>query len=247
MIRMPRFIYNKTLAPDIFDENQNMHPEMSDALMDVVNQFLVYAQKMGFNVVMDDILDTYMYGSTCDYYWDDTSDIDIAIIIDMKKYGKILPGVCVDKLLPALAVVWGRNTKITINGRDLELHIVDVHNERETNGYLITAGHGLYSITNKRWIQKSVHVGDAELRKIRRNAWRKFMKIHRMHRRIVRRNYDSDFCARYLRRLWHERTYAYNNGAHAVEPFLIAYRMARCVGILDDLKRRKRRHVTYGK
>ena len=72
-----------TLNPDLWDENNELLPEVKDKLEDITDRFNDALKNDGIEL---DILDVVIIGSNASYNYNDASDIDLHIIADTSVY-----------------------------------------------------------------------------------------------------------------------------------------------------------------
>lgn len=131
-------VYNKTLCPDIWDENQTLRPEVYKTLLQIANDFYKSTDLLS---EPEDIL---MLGSSVGYNWTPQSDIDLHILIDIEKE-KIDPETF-RKFLDVLSYKWNTEHEIEVKDHKVEVYLQDVN---ETNHSI-----GVYSIKDNRWVRK---------------------------------------------------------------------------------------------
>ncbi len=232
---MPRFIYNSHLEPHIWCPNDEMNKLVSNALQMVAWGYIVYLQRTGLPVPDDCIRDIFVHGSTTNYYYDHTSDIDICIVMDLTQMYEMFPGVDIYKLMKSLLGSWCRNYNIKICGRGIDIEMVD-YNAPKYGPNIYKVG-SAYSIMNNAWIRKPVKLRRDEIRKIRRNARIQFREAKKMYRKICRNKMEYDFIETFLMRLAHERKESYaGNFLQPITAETMAFRMLRRCGILHNLR-----------
>lgn len=143
----PKLAYHDTLNPKIWN-NFELIPEVAEALEKIANEFIKF---LGVDVTS--ITDIILTGSNANYNWTDISDIDLHLIVDMKN-GQICPTCPSDDFIAdcfqAKKTLWNTSHDITIHGFDVELY---AQSAAET----YVQDSGIYSLTNKKWIQEPVN------------------------------------------------------------------------------------------
>jgi len=134
-------IYNDTLNPKIYDESDNMRPEVHAALIAVTKNFLVDLDLP--NMVVHDIILT---GSSANYNWTKFSDIDLHLISDVDIFAD--PHMAA-KYFTAAKNVWNNRHDVDIRGLDVEVYIEDNDEHNESLGR--------FSVMNDDWITKPDH------------------------------------------------------------------------------------------
>jgi predicted nucleotidyltransferase len=74
-------IYNNTLNPDLWNPDNTLKPEIRENLMKIAQDFYTDTK---LTAPIEDII---MLGSSANYNWSPTSDIDLHVVIDLKKIG----------------------------------------------------------------------------------------------------------------------------------------------------------------
>ena len=155
----PHLAYNDTLNPAIWvrkypqDGTKGLGwweilPEVQDALAKIANEFIHF-----LNVDVSAVTDVILTGSNANFNWTDLSDIDLHIVLDMKK-GQICPTCPSDDFITdcfqAKKTLWNSTHNITIRGFDVELY---AQNATET----FVQDSGVYSLMKKEWLQEPQH------------------------------------------------------------------------------------------
>ena len=127
---------HNTLNPQLWDENNELKPEVYDKLLDIYDEFIRFID-IPLNVV-----DVEIVGSNASYNYNDDSDIDLHIIVNSEiNY--------IDKEILRLFYnskkgSFNDNYDITINNIPVELYIEDVKDGNATNGR--------FSILKNEWV-----------------------------------------------------------------------------------------------
>lgn len=236
----PRFIYHKSLDPNIWDENDQMNKLVSNSLQLIAWNYIRFMQKVGLPIPNQCIRDIFIHGSSTNYYYDKNSDIDICIVADLGPLREKLSGVEPRAVLKSMQGAWMRNYRIRVCGRNIDIEVVEVTTPKYgPNMYKVGSA---YSIARDEWIRHPERLGADQIRTIRRQAKRQYRAIHRMYRQICRQNMQPDFIETFLRRLMSERKASY--AAHPDQPVTaetMAFRMARRRGIQFTLGERAAR------
>jgi len=141
-----RVTYNDSLNPKIYDENNNMRPEVHEALMAVTENFLEDLDLP--NMVVHDVVIT---GSAASYNWTKYSDVDLHIISDVDVFAD--PHMAA-KYFTAAKNVWNNNHDVDIRGIEVEVYVED---NDERNAGATSYGIGRYSVMNDKWIRTPIH------------------------------------------------------------------------------------------
>jgi len=138
-------IYNNTLNPDLWQDGNTLKPEIRDALLTIAQDFYKDTE------LQAPIEDIYMLGSSANYNWSPTSDIDLHVLIDFKKLNirTLNTSSHIDpeyskKLVDAITSNWNKNHNVTIKGRRVEIYIQDVNEKNRSTG--------VYSVLNNKWV-----------------------------------------------------------------------------------------------
>ena len=75
-------IYNNTLNPDLWQDSNTLKPEVRESLLKTAQDFYKDTE------LTAPIEDIYMLGSSANYNWSPTSDIDLHVVIDFKKINR---------------------------------------------------------------------------------------------------------------------------------------------------------------
>lgn len=136
---------NDKLNDKLWDENQNLIPEVRDKLKEIVNEFIQY---MLDDEIKFDVLDVNIVGSNAGFNYTENSDIDLHLIVNFDDIGdpdKLVQAYCNQKRT-------NFNTKydLTIKGIPVELYVEDVNAN--------TLSNGIYSLYEDRWIKKPTKI-----------------------------------------------------------------------------------------
>ncbi len=235
--RRAKFIYNTQLDSRIWCSDGQMNKLVSNALQLIAWNYIRYLQHIGFPLPDNMIRDIFIHGSTSNYYYDDTSDIDICIVADLSDMREKFDGIDIYVLLKSALGAWLRNYCIKVCGRGVDIEVADAgHPRYAENVYKVGSA---YSLAQDKWIRRPQLLKDSEVRAIRRAARVKYHEIRRMYRKICHDKMASDFIETFLERLTHERKKSYaDNFMQPVTAETMAFRMARRCGMLRDLRNR---------
>jgi predicted nucleotidyltransferase len=129
-------IYNNTLNPDLWLNSNTLKPDVRESLLKIAKDFYTETE------LSAPIEDIYMLGSSANYNWSPTSDIDLHVVIDFKKINSDVD--LTKQLVDALKSNWNKNHNVSIKGRKVEVYIQDI-NERNRST-------GVYSVMNNKWV-----------------------------------------------------------------------------------------------
>lgn len=136
-------IYNKTLDPNLWDKNQNLDPKVAGRLLKIANDFYNSTGLKG------DIQDVLFLGSSANYTWNPSSDIDLHIVIDVAQQN-ITPDYA-RKFMDCLADKWNNEHKIVVKGHPVEVYLQD-KSEPNSTPALAREGTSIYSLIDKKWL-----------------------------------------------------------------------------------------------
>jgi len=131
-------VYNDHLNPKIYDEQDNMRPEVHNALMAIADNFIT-----DIDIPEMEILDIILTGSSANYNYTKFSDLDLHLITDVDVMSDPYMAA---KYFNAAKNVWNNNHNVTINGLDAEVYVEDNDEHNESLGR--------FSVMNNDWITK---------------------------------------------------------------------------------------------
>ena len=137
-LALKSFEVNDTLEPEVW-ENEKLIPEVREALLKIVNDFLI---DLPFDLEPEDITLT---GSLANYNWSRYSDIDLHIVLNFETVDENID--LVRELFRNLQVNWNTRHDIYMKGYEVEIYFQD-----SQEPHLST---GIYSIQNDDWLVKS--------------------------------------------------------------------------------------------
>ena len=131
---------HSTLNPKLFDENNELLPEVKEKAQQIVDKFIEYVNNKDIEIKVKDIV---LLGSNANYNYNDDSDFDLHIIVDDSMD-------CSEKHLlviyDALKSLFNDKYDITINGINVEIYVENEYKDPSFSG-------GIYSL-NKGWINE---------------------------------------------------------------------------------------------
>ena len=131
-------VFKDSLHPS-FWEGDVFNEEIRLKLLDIVESFIDELDIAG--VSLDDITLT---GSLANYNWNDKSDIDLHLIVDLKGANVDLD--LLKDLFNLKRMVWNKRHNITLKGHDVEIYIQDKDETHHSTG--------VYSLQDKEWVKK---------------------------------------------------------------------------------------------
>lgn len=134
---------NKTLDPNLWNEKQELDPEVAETLLQIANDFYESTELKG------DIHDILFLGSSANYSWTPTSDIDLHIVIDVAQQN-ITPDYA-RKFMDSLAAKWNNEHEIEVKGHPVEVYLQDL-SEPNSSPDLARKGTAIYSLVDKKWL-----------------------------------------------------------------------------------------------
>jgi hypothetical protein len=131
-------IYNSTLNPDIWLNDNEIKPEIRTKLLQVANDFYKNSK------IIAPIKDILLLGSNANYNWTPTSDLDTHIMVDFKLLN-MNPEEAKD-FTNLIKNKWNVEHDIHIKSYNVEMYIQDSQAKN--------ASTGIYSLLNNKWINK---------------------------------------------------------------------------------------------
>lgn len=142
--------YNRNYSPklnsNLFDGDGVMHPEVRDKILEIVDTFLEFTQ------IKDDInvVDVRVVGSNASYNYNEDSDLDVHIVVDLSKISK--PETIAQLYFGEVKHSFKESYDITIKGIEVELYVEDINSSAVTNG--------IYSVSQEKWIKEPQPMDD---------------------------------------------------------------------------------------
>lgn len=242
---MRGFKYHKNLCPDIWDSSNNVDPLVAQAAQMAAWDFVHYLQFLGVPLAKTDIVDIILHGSTTNYYWDNKSDVDIAIIADLSRVADWNRNGNLAAMIKAFAQNWKRTRPMKIGNRHIDIALMDKHQEYAKDYWKVGS---IYSLLHGGWIHKPIRLSVSELRAIKRVAYKKYRVMMRQCKRILRQNMSAEFIDAYLVNLRRMRMTMFDeNYVQPVVSYAMAFKMLRNTGIIRKMrdKSKKMQSKTY--
>lgn len=136
-------IYNKKLEPNLWDEKKNLQPDIRLDLLKIAQDFY---KSTDFK---SEILDILLLGSSINYMWTPESDIDVHIVMDIRKEG--LDPEHYRKNLDCFSGRWNTDHNISIKDHKVEIYLQDV-TEKNSTPEKVRAHGAMFSLLNNRWL-----------------------------------------------------------------------------------------------
>ena len=137
-LNMRSFLPHDELSKKIWEDDENMRPDVQKALENIANEFLNYLK---IDVDVEDVTFT---GSYANYNYTPYSDIDLHIVIDFDKISSDED--LVEGFMNAKKSYWNDRYDITVNDIEVEIYPQDSSEEHVSSG--------IYSIDQEKWIIK---------------------------------------------------------------------------------------------
>lgn len=136
-------IYNKTLDPNLWDENKNLRDGIGEYLIKIATDFY---KSTDFK---SEILKILMLGSSVNYNWTPQSDIDLHVVIDIS--AEKINEDYARKFMDSLGSKWNSEHNIEVKGHKVEVYLQDI---REKNGTIDNArpDSAMFSLSENKWL-----------------------------------------------------------------------------------------------
>jgi len=136
-------VYNKTLEPNLWDENKNLKPDIRLTLLKVAKDFYLSTD------FKSEILDILLLGSSTNYSWTPKSDIDVHIVIDITKEG--LDTEHYRKFLDSLSGRFNEEHNIIVKNHKVEVYLQDITEKNSTPEKARPHG-AMFSLLHNKWL-----------------------------------------------------------------------------------------------
>lgn len=130
------------LNPKIWDENNEMLPEVSEKINEIVDYFMD-----SLSIKMSPI-DVHIVGSNASYNYTSKSDLDVHVVVNFESIDA--PKEIVMALLNDEKASFNKSHGISIHGVDVEMYVEDVKST--------TVSNGIYSLYEEKWIKFPVKI-----------------------------------------------------------------------------------------
>ena len=135
-------VYNKTLDPSMWDD-KTLKPEVKESLLKIAEDFYNSTDLTG------DVHNILFLGSSANYNWTPTSDIDVHVVIDIaeekinEEYAR--------KFMDGLAAKWNTEHDIEVKGHPVEIYLQDLR-EPNSTPQQARPGAAIYSLYDDKWL-----------------------------------------------------------------------------------------------
>ncbi len=239
--KFPRFVYHNELDRRIWNDDKTIKPMAHDAMLLATGNFIRYIQSLGFPLKNSDIIDILLYGSITDFYYDNTSYIDVCIVANLDNVTNGLPGLDIKSVFYAQKHEWHRHFKISICGRGFNVNVIDANSAPQFDGQFKPGP--IYSILHNQWRREPTSLAPAQVRKLRRDTRKKFRVWKQIYKRICRDNMGADFIEMFLGQISSERTHDFKSAPITpMSDSILAYRMMRNCGYVRDMRIRAQKY-----
>lgn len=130
--------YAPKLNPKIWDEENNLLPEVKEKILEIVDKFLEYAD------VDIKVADIKLVGSNASFNYNDDSDLDVHIVTDLSKIAD--PESIARLYMDSIKKTFKESYDITIRGIDVEMYVEDIKTSAQSNG--------VYSVLKDEWTKE---------------------------------------------------------------------------------------------
>lgn len=141
--------YHDTLNPALWDNNNELLPDVEEKLKQVANAF-IESLKMNEKLIKDVIFT----GSSANYNWNSKlSDIDLHVVAEYDPDRKDAVGVATQDMFNVMRNQFNFTHKIKVNGVPVETYV-------QPTGAPITPNAGVYSLRSNKWLKmpKNEHI-----------------------------------------------------------------------------------------
>jgi predicted nucleotidyltransferase len=208
-------VYNKTLNPQFWTENNILKPDIRIALLKIAKTLIQDIELKAH------IRDIYFLGSSANYNWTTKSDVDLHILIDFNDLS--MSEEMAKLYTKAITKKWNEEQEILIKGYNVEAYIQNVSEENRATG--------VYSITSNKWIKKATPeniVLDKNLIQQKYTTW-----VERINKDISSKNVDK------LKKTMQDLVKMRESGLSAVGEFStenLVFKILRQRGLIGKLK-----------
>lgn len=236
LFRHPRFSYNTRLDTRLWDKDFHLDKLVSNALQMAAWNYIVYLQRAGLPISDECIVDIFIHGSSSNYYYDKSSDIDICIVADLSAVQDMFKTADYNKVIKHVLASWHSKHHISICKRGIDFEIVHVKTPRYGPG-LYKVG-GAYSLMQDKWIRTSVSLSTTEYRNIAYQARNIFKQWRYEYLSIVLcRPLNLNRVNAFLQHITKVRKHSYKcTPLQPITPETMAFRMFRRSGMWKRLR-----------
>ena len=128
--------FNTRLNPRLWDNNEQLRPEVHDHLLRIADDFREFLGVSGYN-----LKDITISGSNAAYTYTDNSDIDLHLVVDLPEADA---SEVYRELFDAKKFQYNQQHNITIGNYPVELYVQDANKTHVSQG--------IYSVLNNQWI-----------------------------------------------------------------------------------------------
>lgn len=132
-------VYNKTLNKDFWNDNKVIRTEVRNALLKIAYNFYKDIELKAH------IRDIYFLGSSANFNWTPTSDVDLHLLIDFNDFP--MSPETAKKYTKLISKKWNEEQNISIKGHNVEVYIQNISEENRSTG--------VYSLTVNKWIKEA--------------------------------------------------------------------------------------------
>jgi len=130
---------NDTLCPFIWESDEKIRPDVRKTLLKNAQRFIEFcdAESLKYN-------DVILTGSLANYNYNDSSDLDVHIILDFNQISENKD--FVGDFFKLKKQLWAEKLPIQVKGHDVEMYFQDVNEPHHSSG--------TYSLMKDKWIRK---------------------------------------------------------------------------------------------
>ncbi len=169
-------IYNSSLDPSLWNSDKTLKPEVQEHLIKIAEDFYNSTDLEG------EVQNILFIGSSANYNWTPTSDIDLHVVIDIatekinEEYAR--------KFMDSLSFKWNTEHDIELKGHPVEIYLQDLR-EPNSDASKGRPGASIYSLIDGKWLIEPKHeVPDVDADKVRQ----KYQVIKNKVKRLAQNN-----------------------------------------------------------
>lgn len=140
LAEQPELHRNDVLNPDVWD-GDSIKRDVRTALLNFAEAWRVFAK-----IPEDAVVDVILVGGNAGYYYNETSDLDVHLVVDRSRLGL---GSLTDEYLRDKKALWTIKHDVRVKGYQVEPYAQDVSEGSP-------AGQGVYSLQRDQWVKRPV-------------------------------------------------------------------------------------------
>ncbi len=227
---------HKNLDKKIWDKNEQINPTVSNMLLSIAWAYIDYVRnEYDMPIYKSDIIDIIVVGSITQLFYDNKSDIDMCIVLNMDKIQQKHPNINIPRMLKLYYYDWAMIHICKIYGRKIDLNIHDEKTPECEDRHIRGPN---YSLLKNKWLFKHVVVTRQELKTMTKQADNIYKQILSDYKKVKKNGFQPNEIKQFYDNLIASKRYSLDNdNKRIINPVYMAVRYFKHKGYVSKLRK----------